>query len=155
MPRKTTSRPAQSGAKQNASPAIERLARALLGTWKVSGDANGEVRYERPEDGHFLFQYVDIEYAGRRIRGLEVLGHLHPLDAQPTKDIWTRFYSYLDGLTLDYVYELNGTQLTIWFGEKASNNFYRGKFSADGKTLSGAWQWPGGGYRTTNTRIRP
>lgn len=149
MAGKPKTRPSRS----SPSAALGRLAEALAGTWKISGDAQGQARYERPEGGHFLFQHVELEYAGRKIQGLEVLGHLHRLDAPPTKEVWTRFYSYLDGLTLDYVYELKGNLLTIWFGKKGSNNFYRGRFSEDRNTLTGAWQWPGGGYRTTNTRI--
>jgi len=72
---------------------------------------------------------------------------------EPSPEIKTRFYSFLDGLTLDYVYELDGNDLTIWFGEKGSSNFYKGKFSADGNAMTGAWQWPGGGYSVTGTRV--
>jgi hypothetical protein len=139
---------------KSPSAAFERLAAALVGSWKIDGDAQGQTRFERPESGHFLFQHVELEYAGRKIRGLEVLGHFHPLDTPPTKEIWTRFYKYDDGLTLDYVYELKGETITIWFGKKGSNNFYRGRFSRDRNALTGAWQWPGGGYRTTHTRVK-
>jgi hypothetical protein len=58
------------------------------------------------------------------------------------------------GNTLDYVYELEGDTLTIWGGEKGSPAYYRGTFSEDGKTVSGAWHYPGGGgYEATSTRI--
>ena len=56
------------------------------------------------------------------------------------------------GDTLDYVYELEGDTLTIWGGEKGSPAFFRGIFGADGATLAGRWQWPGGGYEATSTR---
>jgi hypothetical protein len=59
------------------------------------------------------------------------------------------------GETFDYVYELDGDTLTIWGGEKGSPAYYRGTFSADGNTLSGAWVYPGGGgYESTSTRIK-
>ena len=135
------------------SEAMKNLAEVLLGRWKITGDAHGETRYESADGGHFLLQHVHLDYAGRRIEGMEVLGHLHPIEQAPTAEVWTRFYSYLDGLTLDYVYELEGDVLTIWFRKKGSDNFYRGRLSGDKKTIAGAWQWPGGGYKTLLTRI--
>ena len=135
------------------SEAMKTLADLLVGRWKITGDAQGETRYEGAEGGHFLLQRVHLDYAGRRIEGMEVLGHLHPLDRDPTDEVWTRFYSYRDGLTLDYVYEIEGDILTIWFRNKGSDNFYRGRVSKDKKTIAGAWQWPGGGYKTVLTRI--
>jgi hypothetical protein len=33
--------------------------------------------------------------------------------------------------------------------------FYRGRFSEDGATLEGDWEWPGGGYHEIMTRVRP
>lgn len=135
------------------SGAMKKLAEVLLGRWKITGDAQGETRYESTDGGHFLLQHVHLDYAGRRIEGMEVLGHLHPIEQAPTEEVWTRFYSYLDGLTLDYVYEIDGDVLTIWFRNKGSDNFYRGRLSADRKTIAGAWQWPGGGYKTVLTRI--
>jgi hypothetical protein len=52
------------------------------------------------------------------------------------------------------VYELEGDTLTIWGGEKGSPAYYVGKFSADGNTMTGAWEWPGGGYESTATRVK-
>ena len=135
------------------SQAMKQLAEVLLGRWRITGDANGETRYESTNGGHFLVQHVQLVYAGRRIEGMEVLGHLHPIEQAATEEVWTRFYSHLDGLTLDYVYELENDVLTIWFRNKGSDNFYRGRLSADKKTIAGAWQWPGGGYKTLLTRI--
>lgn len=103
--------------------------------------------------GHFLLQHVDLEYGGRKIRGLEVIGHEYPLEGRPSKEIESRFYDASTGLTLDYVYELAGDVLKIWFGPRGSNNRYLGKFSPDGNSFSGAWKWPGGGYKATMTRV--
>ena len=83
---------------------------------------------------------------------MEVIGHLHPFGGQPSPDIHTRVYSFTDGLTLDYVYELEGDTLTIWGGQRGSPAFYRGKFSRDGDAVRGGWQWPGGGYTANMTR---
>jgi hypothetical protein len=46
--------------------------------------------------------------AGHTIEGIEIIGHLQSFGAASGKDIQSRFYSFLDGMTLDYVYELDG-----------------------------------------------
>ena len=137
-----------------ADPELQALGR-LVGTWEVSGEAEGTVRFEWAEGGFFLLQHLDLVHGGRRIRGIEVIGRPHGFGEEPGKEIRSRVYSYLDGFTLPYVYELAGDILTIWGGEKGSPARYRGVFSADGSTLSGGWTWPGGGYRTVSRRIDP
>jgi hypothetical protein len=49
---------------------------------------------------------------------------------------------------------LEGHTMTIWMGEKGSPAVYKGTFSADGNTIEGEWEWPGGGYKETMTRAR-
>jgi hypothetical protein len=44
--------------------------------------------------------------------------------------------------------------MTIWMGEKGSPAVYTGTFSADGNTIEGEWEWPGGGYKETMIRAR-
>jgi hypothetical protein len=135
------------------NPDLKSLDR-LVGTWQVSGEAQGQISYEWKEGGFFLEQHFDLDHSGHIIKGIEVIGHLQGLGEEPGREIRTRVYSFLDGLTLDYVYELDGDTLTIWGGEKGSPAYYRGKFSADGDVLSGGWVWPGGGYKTTTTRVK-
>ncbi len=124
----------------------------LVGTWRVSGDATGTIRYEWTEGGFFLMQHFDLVHDSRTIQGIEMIGHLHPFEGEPTADIRTRVYSFTDGMTLDYVYEVADGTLTIWGGEKGSPMYYRGTFSKDGKTVMGGWHWPGGGYTANMTR---
>jgi len=124
-------------------PALKRMGDRLVGTWKVSGGAQGQVRYEWMEGDFFLMQHVDL---GDN-KGLEIIGHLRLFGEE-------RYYGSM-GETYDYVYEMDGDTLTIWGGEKGSPAFYRGTFSADGNTLSGGWTYPGGGgYESTSTRIK-
>ena len=124
----------------------------LVGTWEMSGDVRGTVTFEWMEGGFFLVQRVDLgEHDGRRIKGIEVIGHERPFGAEPSEDIKSRFYSNT-GDTLDYVYEIEGDTLTIWAGGKGSPAYYRGEFG--GNTLTGAWHYPGGGgYEATSTRV--
>ena len=126
----------------------------LVGTWKQTGGVEGEITYEWMEGGFFLMQRVDLTRYGHKITGIEIIGHLQPFGEEPSKDIKSRFYSFQDGMTLDYVYEVDGDTLTIWGGEKGSPAYYRGRFSDDGDTLTGGWFYPGGGgYESVATRV--
>lgn len=46
----------------------------LVGTWTVTGGAEGTVTYRWLEGGHFLIQDVELEQDGERITGVEVIG---------------------------------------------------------------------------------
>lgn len=121
----------------------------LVGTWTVTGEADGTVTYEWAEGGFFLLQHVELDGT----RGLEVIGHERPYGQPPSRDIRSRYFGFAEGETLDYTYEVVDDTLTIWMGERDSPAFYRGTFSGDGNTLTGAWHYPGGGgYSTTSTR---
>jgi hypothetical protein len=135
------------------SPQLKSLGR-LVGTWNVSGpEIHGGVTFEWMEGGFFLIQRIDFDHAGRRIKGIEIIGHERGFRAEPSEEIKSRLYSNT-GDTLDYVYELERNTLTIWGGEKGSPAYYRGTFSEDSNTLTGAWHYPGGsGYEATSTRI--
>lgn len=134
-------------------PDLKTLDR-LVGTWKTSGGAEGKTRYEWMDGGFFLIQHVDLEQDGEKIKGIEIIGHERPFGAEPSKEIRSRFYANT-GDTLDYVYELDADTLVIWAGEKGSPAFFKGTFSPDGDTLTGAWVYPdGGGYESTATRVK-
>jgi hypothetical protein len=126
----------------------------LIGTWKQSGELDGEIRYEWAPGGFFLLQYVDFTHGENQIKGVEIIGHEFKFGAEPSPEIKSRFYSYLDGMTIDYVYEMEGDTLTIWGGEKGSPAYYKGTLSEDGNTLSGSWVYPGGGYEAVSTRVK-
>ena len=136
------------------NPDLKSLER-LIGTWKQSGGISGEITYDWMEGGFFLIQRVDLQQDEQKIKGIEIIGHLQMFGEEPSKDIKSRFYSVLDGMTLDYVYEIVGDTLTIWGGERGSPAYYKGQFSKDGNTLTGGWVYPGGGgYQATTTRVK-
>jgi hypothetical protein len=143
------------GAEAGTSGPDERLAALdrLVGTWRVSGGAEGTVVYHWMPGGFFLLQDVDLEQDGPRVRGLEVIGRERPFGAEaPSEDIRSRFYDEL-GNTFDYVYDVTGDTLTIWAGEPGSPAFFRGEFDAAGDVCTGAWTYPGGGgYASVMTR---
>ncbi|MCQ3997281.1 hypothetical protein GL325_02425 [Aeromicrobium sp. 636] len=122
----------------------------LVGTWTVSGGAEGTVIYEWTEEGFFLLQHVDL---GDN-QGLEVIGHESKYGEEPSVDIRSRYYGFSEGETLDYTYEVLDDTLTIRMGERGSLAYYQGTFDQAGNTLTGAWHYPGGGgYSTTSTRV--
>lgn len=134
------------------SEAVTALGR-LVGTWAVTGGAEGTVRYEWMEGGFFLLQHVELTQFGEPVTGMEVIGNLHPFGEPVGSDVVSRFYDSR-GNTLDYVYELVGDTLTIWGGVRGGPAYFTGEFSADGSTVTGAWVYPGGGgYDSTMTRI--
>ena len=133
------------------SPELRALDR-LVGTWTVTGGAEGTVTYEWMAGGFFLLQHVELEQFGQPIIGLEVIGHLHPFGEPVGADVVSRFFDS-QGNTLDYVYELTGDTLTIWSGAKGSPAYFEGTFSEDDRTMVGEWVYPGGGgYASTMTR---
>ena len=137
---------------QKPSPDLKSLDR-LVGTWKLSGEAQGQVKYEWMEGGFFLIQHVSFRLGGLDVKAIDVIGHMRPFGEAPSKDIRSRAYDS-SGNTVDYVYELEGDTLTIWGGEKGSPGHFKGKFSDDGNTNTGEWVYPGGGYKSTMTRVQ-
>ncbi|MEV4224213.1 hypothetical protein [Nonomuraea sp. NPDC049725] len=127
----------------------------LIGTWHVTGGAEGTVTYRWLDGGFFLVQDVDLVQEGQPVKGVEMIGRERPFGAdKPSEDIKSRYYDS-NGNTLDYIYELEGDTLTIWGLEKGSPAYYRGTFSADGDTVTGAWVYPGGGgYQSDMTRVK-
>lgn len=122
----------------------------LIGTWTVSGEAEGTTTYEWTDGGFFLLQHVELGGT----RGLEVIGHEQKYGEQPSVDIKSRYYGFGEGETLDYTYEVEDDTLTIWMGDRNSPAYYEGTFTDDGSILTGAWHYPGGGgYSTVSTKV--
>jgi hypothetical protein len=135
------------------NPDLRALDR-LVGTWQVSGGAQGTIVYEWMEGGFFLMQQIDLEQYGQKIKGIEIIGHLRFFGEEPGTEIQTRYYDSL-GNTFDYVYEMEGETFTIWAGAKGSPAYYKGAFSPDGNSLTGSWTYPdGGGYDSLATRLK-
>ncbi|MGY1806888.1 hypothetical protein ACI8AF_05915 [Blastococcus sp. SYSU D00669] len=132
----------------SARDAALRTLDRLVGTWAVTGPdgLTGEVRYEWTDGGGFLVQHVDLHSADGDTRGVEYIGY-----DQADGELRSHFFG-TGGEILEYTYRLEGDLLRIWFGGTDSPARFEGRFSADGTTNAGAWQWPGGGYASTMTR---
>ena len=134
-----------------ASADRERALRTLdrlVGTWSVTGpNTEGTVRYDWFEGGAFLVQTVDLVADGQGTRGVEYIGW----DSE-TSSLRSHFFGG-GGEILEYTYDLTGDVLTIWFGGPDSPAKFVGTFDASGDRNTGAWEWPGGGYESTMTRV--
>lgn len=99
------------------NPDLKSLDR-LVGTWKVSGpDVDGHTTYEWMEGGFFLIQHFDLVHGGRKVKGLEIIGHLQTFGETPSPDIKSRIYDTM-GNTFDYVYEIEADTLTYGAARK-------------------------------------
>jgi hypothetical protein len=135
-----------------APPAdLKALGDRLVGTWKVSGETEGETMWEWMEGGFFLIQRGWTRREGVEQEFLQIIGYDRKPGSEPAEAITGRLYTN-HGDTLAYVCESEGDTMTIWMDEKGSPAVYTGTFSADGNTIEGVWVWPGGGYKETMTR---
>ncbi len=139
--------------KPEPSPGLKAFEK-LIGTWKVSGGLQGTNTFEWAEGGFFLIQRFDFERDGHPIKGIEIIGREQKFGEEPGAEIKTRVYSFMDGMTLDYVYEMDDEGLTIWMDHKGSSGYMKGRFSDDGDTMNIEWTYPGGGYQATANRIK-
>src|SRR5207245_10153018 len=55
------------------------------------------------------------------------------------------------GDSLSYTHEIDDKGMTSWFGPKGSPTFFKARW-IDDDTLTGAWEWPGRGYKLTLSR---
>jgi hypothetical protein len=142
------------------NPALGQLD-FLVGEWRLEGRddtsggrISGRLRFEWMDGGFYLVQHVDIDYAGRPVRGVEYIGH------QASSGSLRSYFFNNEGpgpfgaVAIEYVYEPAHDALTIWGGDVGSPAHFRGRVSEDRSTITGRWQWPGGGYAATMRRSR-
>jgi hypothetical protein len=134
-----------------ADPRLKVLDK-LVGTWKISGESEGETTYEWMEGGHFLIQRGHVTRPEGEFAYIQIIGYDRMPGAESAENITGRLYTS-NGDTLLYTSEADDKTVTIWMGEKGSPAVYKGEWSDDGNTLTGEWEWPGGGYKETMTRV--
>jgi len=134
------------------NPGLKALDK-LIGTWKISGEATGKTTYEWMDGGFFLIARGEIEQGGKKTKHIEIIGYDHDPAGAPADVMTSRLYTSR-GDTLGYTHEVNEKDMTTWFGAKGSPALFKAKWSDGGNTLSGAWEWPGGGYKLTMTRVK-
>ena len=134
------------------NPDLKNLDR-LVGTWHVFGpEIEGQVTYEWLEGGFFFVQHFDLDHNGHKIKGIEIIGYGRNWNGTSSEDCTSHMFDN-EGNAFTYTWDISDDILTIWGGERGSLDHFKGKFSDDGNKVTGAWEWPGGGYESTMTRI--
>ncbi len=129
-------------------PALQRLAH-LVGTWTNESDAPGISTYRMDLGGHYLVQEFETTTPrGRTLSGIEYI----TWDAD-TQSLRSHLMAD-DGSNFSYTHQLDedGACWT-WFGDRGSDNFFKGRLSEDRRTITGRWQWPGGGFDVVSRKI--
>ena len=142
------------------NPALGRL-EVMVGTWELKGresGAEGEIHgrptFEWMEGGFYLVQHVEIDYIGHRIAGTEYIGYDEENDNLKSYFFSNEGPGPFGGVALEYVWEVGEDTFTIWGGFVGSPASFKGRFSDGRNTITGRWDWPGGGYEATMTRVK-
>ncbi|HEX2037537.1 MAG TPA: hypothetical protein VHS99_25455 [Chloroflexota bacterium] len=150
---------AQDQAPPAPNPALRRLD-VLVGTWDMKGresgpegEIHGRLVFEWLEGGYFLVQHFDIDHLGRRAKGIEIIGYGRDWGGQASEDCTSQMFDNT-GNAFSYTWDVEEETITIWGGQRGSSAAFKGRFSDDRNTVTGAWEWPGGGYQATMTRVR-
>jgi hypothetical protein len=129
----------------------------MVGVWGLEDqeagsnrEITGRLRFEWMEGGFYLIHHVDVDYAGRKVNGIEYVGYDDRSDKLPS------YFSNegpgpFGGVAIEYVWEVDAGKLMIWGGEVGSAANLKATFSDDRNTISGRWEWLGGGYSATLT----
>jgi len=83
-------------------PKLKKLER-LIGRWKVTGHAHGNVTFNWMEGGFFMVQDIDLD----NVKGIEFIGH----DRQ-TGELRSHYFEN-KGNALEYVYRVTATEHII------------------------------------------
>lgn len=128
----------------------------LVGTWRMEGrDSGGQpftgtVIREWLPGGYFLTQTTQLD--GHSREGAEYIGY----DASSGEVRSMLFGAEGPGpfcsFALEYIWQIDGDALTIWHGFRDSPAKFTGTIDRHAAVISGAWEWPGGGYEVTATR---
>ena len=132
----------------------------MVGAWDLEGretgsnaEIEGRLSFEWMEGGFYLVQHVEIDYADRKVNGVEYVGY-----DEASASLRSCFFSSegpgpFGGVAIEYAWEVDDGTVTIWGGEVGSPANFKGKFSDDRNAIWGRWEWPGGGYCAMLTRV--
>ena len=128
----------------------------LIGTWSLKHkDLNtgekwaGHDSFEWLSGGHFLafHHHEDNNGSTNGIDGVMIIGNeMGWEETEPDKEIVGHWFESSSGHHYKYIWEIDGDTVQFWLISKQSGMQFKGAFSEDGNTISGAWTWPGGGY---------
>lgn len=129
----------------------------LEGAWRLEGrdpssgeTFTGTVTRAWLPGGFFLTQTTEID--GHPQVGTEYIGYDSAAGALRSMLFSDEGPGPFCPFALEYFWEVAGDELTIWHGYRDSPARFHGTIDRDAGVVSGAWEWPGGGYEATTTR---
>jgi hypothetical protein len=130
----------------------------LEGTWRLESrdPASGEtstatIIREWLPGGYFMTQRTETE--GQPQVGMEYIGYDAATDSLRSMLFSGGGPGPFCSFALEYFWDITGDQLTIWHGFKDSPAKFTGSIDRDARVVHGRWEWPGGGYEATTTRL--
>lgn len=130
----------------------------LEGTWRLEGhDLDGSssfigtVTRRWLPGGHFLVQQTTME--GDEHEGVEYIGYDYAQQVLRSLFFSNEGPGPFCSFALEYVWQIEGDDLTIWHGVEGSPARFSGTIDRHAGTIVGRWEWPGGGYQATATRL--
>jgi hypothetical protein len=135
----------------------------LIGKWDLThSDLNtkeewtGNDTFEWLPGGRFLtFRHHEdgSNNAQDGIDGLMIIGNeMGWEETKPDAEIVGHWFESSSGHHYKYIWEIEGNAIQFWLISKQSGMSFKGTFSEDGNTITGAWKWPGGGYNLVMQR---
>src|SRR5262245_8597629 len=131
----------------------------MVGTWSLTHRAfetgeewHGQDTFEWMDGGFFLaFSHEEF---GTNVKGVMLIGYERRWGQDsPSNELIGHWFEGSTGNHFDYIWEVGDDTITFWLESKDSPSAFRGTFSDDRNTITGAWTWPGGGYELTMTRV--
>ncbi len=140
-------------------PALRQLD-VLEGTWRIEGrnldgtaPFTGTVTRRWLPGGHFLVQEMSVDEGAQH--GAEYIGYDHAQQTLRSMLFSNEGPGPFCPFALEYFWQVEGDDLTIWHGSKGSPARFTGTINRDAGIVDGRWEWPGGGYAATATRLAP
>jgi len=126
----------------------------MIGTWQMSGrnpstgeELHGQTTFSWLDGNSFMIKQIEAD----GLRGLEIIGYNSSIDR------CTSFYFDSRGKALTFAYDVDDTSITVTpTGSVAGVSTvqldippdmapaFKGRFSADGDTITGPWKGSGG-----------
>ncbi|CCH74930.1 conserved hypothetical protein [Nostocoides australiense Ben110] len=129
----------------------------LEGEWRLEGrDSSGQpftgsVTRRWLDGGFFLTQETRMD--GQPHDGIEYIGYDSATGMLRSMLFSAEGPGPFCPFALEYFWQVEGDNLTIWHGEKGSPALFTGTIDRNAATVQGAWEWPGGGYQVDATRV--
>ena len=128
----------------------------LIGGWNLK---HRDLNTKEEWDGHDTFEWLpggrflafhhheDDNDSTSGIDGVMIIGNeMGWEESEPAKEIVGHWFESSSGHHYKYIWEIDGDDVQFWLISKQSGMHFKGAFSEDGNTITGAWTWPGGGY---------